>query len=216
VLRTPSDGGEAPNESSLRERKKAATRRAISEAAFELVASHGLSGVTVEAISDKAGVAPRTFWSYFSSKEEAVVGHDPHRPESLAQALLDRPAPEDPITALRHVLEEDMTRRWPDPQTSHLRYELIHSNPHLLAAAAAMFDELERRLVSALSERLGSEEGSDLFPGVIVSAACGAFRVAHRRWSDPDNLRGLRDLLDEAFFELGRGLALLSEASVTS
>jgi AcrR family transcriptional regulator len=216
VVRTPSNVLESPNESSLRERKKAATRRAISEAAFELVASHSLSGVTVEAISDKAGVSPRTFWSYFSSKEEAVVGHDPHRPEALAQGLLGRPASEDPITALRHVLEEDMTRRWPEPQTSHLRYELIHSNPHLLAAAAAMFDELERRLVSALSERLGTDEGSDLFPGVIVSAACGAFRVAHRRWSDPGNQRGLCDLLDEAFFELGRGLALLGKGSAPS
>ena len=50
---------------SHRERKKQATRRAIHDAAFELVEQSGFTGVTVEAISERAGVAPRTFWSYF-------------------------------------------------------------------------------------------------------------------------------------------------------
>src|SRR5579862_3444969 len=85
-------------ETSHRERKKLATRQAIHEAAFELVDESGLAHVTIEAVSERAGVAPRTFWAYFGSKEDAVLKRDPDRPRSLRQALLARPAGEDPVS----------------------------------------------------------------------------------------------------------------------
>jgi AcrR family transcriptional regulator len=197
-------------EASLRERKKLATRKAIHQAAFDLVSAHGFSGITVEAISDRAGVAPRTFWSYFSSKEDAVIDHDPERAGALADALLSRPQDEDPLTALRNVLVDDLSQKWPDAEIAHRRYELIRSNPQLMAAAAATYDEIERQLVSALAERLGCDPEADLFPGVMVSTAWGAFRIAHRRWGDPAESRGLLELLDDAFDQLKRGLAPLS------
>ncbi len=78
-------------ETSRRERKKQATRQALHEAAFVLVEEHGLAVVTVEAIADRADVATRTFFNYFSSKEEAVLDRDPGRPEALRRALLERP-----------------------------------------------------------------------------------------------------------------------------
>src|SRR5579875_1039070 len=84
----------APPTTSHRERKKAATRQAIHDAAFELVERNGLAGTTIEAISDRAGVAPRTFWAYFSSKEDAVINRDPDLPAVLHDALLDRPETE--------------------------------------------------------------------------------------------------------------------------
>src|SRR5579875_1062271 len=104
----------APPTTSHRERKKAATRQAIHDAAFELVERHGLAGTTVEAISDRAGVAPRTFWAYFSSKEDAVINRDPELPSVLHDAVVARPAGEDAMTALRAVLEEHVGRRLVD------------------------------------------------------------------------------------------------------
>jgi AcrR family transcriptional regulator len=191
---------------SLRERKKQASRRAIHQAAFDLVSERGLSQVTIEAISERAGVAPRTFWAYFSSKEEAVVDRDPLRPTTLAAALLQRPAAEDPLTALRHVLEQDLSTRSPEAEVARRRFELIRSDPHLMAAVAAWFDEIERSLVDALAIRLGRDTEADLFPGVMVAAAFGAFRVAHRRWGDPADPRSIGELLAEAFARLNEGM----------
>lgn len=199
----------APPASSHRERKKLATREAIHDAAFELVDRNGLSGTTIEAISDRAGVAPRTFWSYFASKEDAVIDRDPDRPALLHAALLGRPAEEDAITALRAVLEQHISDRLIDSKRAVRRQRLIRREPQLMAALAAYFDEIERALVSAVGERIGSDPARDLLPGVLVMAAGGACRVAQQRWADEHGRRPFGDILDEAFGRLADGLAPL-------
>ncbi len=57
----------------LREVKRAETRRALSEAAFELACERGLDHLTTDDIVERAGYSRRTFANYFSGKEEAVV-----------------------------------------------------------------------------------------------------------------------------------------------
>jgi AcrR family transcriptional regulator len=195
---------------SHRERKKLATRQAIHDAAFDLVDRHGLSGTTIEAISDRAGVAPRTFWSYFASKEDAVVNWAPERPHELRAALLARPEGEDAITSLRCVLRDYVGDRLTDSARAVRRQQLIRREPQLMAAAAAFFDEIERGLVSAVALRLGLDPTSDLRPGVLVAAACGACRVAQQRWADEQGRQPFHDLLDEAFAQLAEGLAPLA------
>jgi AcrR family transcriptional regulator len=61
---------------SLRERKRTETWTAIHEAAATLAQQRGLEHATVEAIAESAGVSPRTFFNYFPSKEDAVLGRD--------------------------------------------------------------------------------------------------------------------------------------------
>src|SRR5688572_19862544 len=85
----------------LRERKKLATRLALHEAALRLVAERGLDAVSVDEIADRADVSPRTFFNYFSSKDDAVLGLDPEAPRRQADAFLARPADEPPAQALR-------------------------------------------------------------------------------------------------------------------
>ena len=60
-------------EPGLRERKKAATRQALHEAAVRLAIAHGPDRITVEAVADEAGVSRRTFSNYFANKEEALL-----------------------------------------------------------------------------------------------------------------------------------------------
>ena len=200
----------APPATSHRERKKQATRQAIHDAAFDLVDSNGLSRTTIEAISDRAGVAPRTFWAYFSSKEDAVINRDPDWPLAVHDAVLARPAEEDAMTALRRVLEEHLSARLVDSERAVRRQHLIRREPQLMAALAASFDQIERAMVSAVATRLGVDPATDLLPGVLVMAAGGACRIAQQRWADEQGRRPFHDVLDDAFARLAQGLTPLS------
>src|ERR1700712_1655453 len=87
----------------LRERKKLATRLALHQAALQLVAERGLDRVSIDDIAERADVSPRTFFNYFSSKDDAVLPPDPAGRQRRAEAFASRPAGESPVQALRAV-----------------------------------------------------------------------------------------------------------------
>ncbi|WP_288467829.1 TetR/AcrR family transcriptional regulator, partial [uncultured Curtobacterium sp.] len=70
----------------LRERKRRATRFAIQQAALRIAIESGLAAVTVDEVSRRADVSPRTFFNYFPSKEQALLGDDPTLPDDDALA----------------------------------------------------------------------------------------------------------------------------------
>ncbi|MBT2888429.1 TetR family transcriptional regulator, partial [Streptomyces sp. McG5] len=96
---TPAATPDAPL--GLRERKKAATRQAVHEAAMRLTREHGLDHVTVEAIADAAGISRRTFSNYFAGKEDALLYGKEQYIQRLLDAVRDRPAEETNWQALR-------------------------------------------------------------------------------------------------------------------
>src|SRR2546423_14675192 len=75
----------------LRERKKQQTREALSWAALRLAVDRGLSNVLVEDIAAEAGVSPRTYNNYFSSKAEAITWRHLNRARRTADLLRARP-----------------------------------------------------------------------------------------------------------------------------
>ncbi len=76
-----------------------------------------------------------------------------------------------------------------------------------MAAVAATFDEIERALVEAVAARHGQDPEADLYPALIVSAACGACRVAQLRWSDEKGRPSLPTSSAPRFDHLAAGLA---------
>jgi AcrR family transcriptional regulator len=54
---------------SLREKQKHHTRSEIVRIAFELFATHGYEGVSVEMVCDTVGISRATFFNYFPQKE---------------------------------------------------------------------------------------------------------------------------------------------------
>jgi len=79
----------------LRERKRIATWDALHEAAATLALEHdSLQAVTVEAIADLANVSPRTFFNYFATKEDAVLGfRDPAVSDEALRSFRESTAP---------------------------------------------------------------------------------------------------------------------------
>ncbi|WP_238651154.1 MULTISPECIES: TetR/AcrR family transcriptional regulator [Kocuria] len=75
---------------SLRERKRLETRNSIHEACLNLAEERGYTGFTVDEAAEKAGISRRTFFNYFSSKEDALFDFDSEDlPEEYRQKYLD-------------------------------------------------------------------------------------------------------------------------------
>lgn len=177
----------------LRERKKAATRQSLHEAALRLAMSGGLDNVTVEDIADEVGVSRRTFSNYFANKEDAVLHADRERTRRLIDLVRVRPASEKPWTALRRSagqLYEQLTR--PDPiWVAQLR--LLRRHPSLLARQAADQIELERELADVLLTR-GAEDPE--LARLMVATFLAATRTAGALWFDAAGERPLPELMD--------------------
>ena len=88
---------------SLRERKKAETRTALSQAVLRLALERGLDAVTADDIAAAANVSVRTFHNYFGTKEEALVAAWRSEFQVYVDALRDRPADEPILASLEHV-----------------------------------------------------------------------------------------------------------------
>src|SRR5699024_11908322 len=86
-----------------REQKKLETRRAIRNAALELGTQRGVERLTVESIAHAAGISPRTFFNYFSSKEDALVADATEAASQKCALLLERPAEEAPVRAVHNA-----------------------------------------------------------------------------------------------------------------
>lgn len=54
--------------------KRRATRTALVTTARALTARHGVNGFTVEQLCEQVGVSRRTFFNYFPTKDEAILG----------------------------------------------------------------------------------------------------------------------------------------------
>lgn len=183
-----------------RERKKLATRRAIRSAALRLALEHGVDHFTVEEISEVADVAPRTFFNYFASKEDALVGEDSEDSAELREAIESRPASEAPLRTLHIVLRERCVEHTAQShrQEALSRQRLVRENPSLLPRQLAKFAALERTLTAAIAERAGADPERELWPGLFAALSVTTMRVAMQRWS-ADASRSPGELIDEAF-----------------
>jgi AcrR family transcriptional regulator len=191
--------------SGLRERKKLATRVALHEAALRLVAERGLDAVSVEDIAERADVSPRTFFNYFPSKLDAVVGIDPAAAQDLVEAFSTRPAGETPVQALRTVARQQAEDMAEEPELWPLRLQVIEANPALLARLAAAFGESERIMSAAIARRAGTATDA-LYPTLLASAAASVMRSALHSWHVTGFTASLSDLVDEAWDSLAAGL----------
>jgi AcrR family transcriptional regulator len=133
---------------SLRERQKAETWLALHNAAVASVLERGLESSTIESITDRAGVSQRTFFNYFPSKEDAVLG--------LRAPVLD-PALLEGFSFAQDVLGQVSRLLLAVAGSSHegvdqvRRRELTRQYPHLIHRLIERMNEAENLVRGALA-----------------------------------------------------------------
>jgi AcrR family transcriptional regulator len=142
-----------------RERKKAATRQAIADAALRLFLERGYNQVSIREIADAADVSTATVFKHFSGKEALVFDQEESTDAHLIAAVRRRAEGESVLTALRrHVLGTWLPIA-ADPQHQEF-IRLVDTTPALRAYAERMWARHTDTLSAAIAEEIGVDRGS--------------------------------------------------------
>jgi AcrR family transcriptional regulator len=185
--------------SGLRERKKAALRSDLVEAAMALFLERGFHGTLVDDIADAAGISRRTFFHYFPAKQDVIVDWFRQQGEYLAGAFSARPTSETIWSSLlaAFIQMHDFYGK-DDRRVIELR-RMIHLEPALLAKKYDFYVFVAQILLPAVKRRLGVSKQSSLVAHVLVQAAIGAYNATNGEWALRSGSRSFNALARRAF-----------------
>jgi len=194
----------APIDGGLRSRKRAATRAAITAVARALTAERGLNGYTVEEVCERAGISRRTFFNYFPTKEDAIIGHaDDDVPSGVIDEFVAggacSPAGDISPTLFRDLirlslrLAEDMTASEED--TRQL-IGVVRKEPQLILRIIGVTEQREAQFARDVARREGVSPDHPVVQMAVVLLSTIARKSSMAYFSD-GNSRPYRELLLE-------------------
>ncbi|MGH3637788.1 MAG: TetR family transcriptional regulator [Mycobacterium sp.] len=196
----------------LRERKKADTRRALSDAALKLAFEHGVDDVTREAIANLAGVSLRTFNNYFNGKYEALAYRQAERLRRSIVVLRGRPSDEPLWTSITEAvlqpLEEDFGEATSAEDRVPTRAELVEIRKLLMRPEIrnAMSRELFDEWVDVVAERSGTDPARDMYPRLVSAVVRAVGDAAMDTYATADPPVAVTTLLREGLAAVAAGL----------
>ncbi len=141
-----------------RTERKAATASRLTSISRRWTAERGLSGFTIEQLCDEVGISRRSFFNYFPSKEEAVLGVD-ETDEAARFALLFIERGSRGWTAVLDDLIDlgaEFSAAMDFGASEHSDFiAAIEREPRLLARALGMNREREQQLAELVAAREG-------------------------------------------------------------
>lgn len=174
----------------------------ITAVAMEMFAERGFNSVTVEDIAAEAEISVRTFYRYFSAKEELLQVMIRRRAATLARALAARPVDEPPLRSLRIALEEAIAAE--DQAAVEQWITVVADTPGVLRAVlGGNIIEMNATIAEFLGSRLGTG-GDEVVPTTLAVAAGAVIQSAQTRW----HLNGgdLSETISEALLVLEEGI----------
>lgn len=142
----------------LRERKKRERKQALRTAAIELTLEKGFANVTIEDICDRCGVSRRTFFNYYATKEEALLGRadtvfdDEDQP---AIAEFESGGPEGRLIAdLAHLLTSLVRTRLNRREEMRQYHRILRQDPSLMQVQMSRMGNNERLFREMIQRRL--------------------------------------------------------------
>jgi AcrR family transcriptional regulator len=190
----------------IRERTRRLAQTELTAVAQDLFVAQGYDGTTVDQIAAAAGMSKRTFFRYFPSKDDLVIGKYDLFADHMAEALDERPADEPVWESLRRVfditldyIEDDHQRARNDAMD-----EIVRSTPQLYARYLEKMQRVQQLLTGRVAARLsnGDYDPTDPRPAAIVGAAFACMQAARQAWFASDRSKAFGIYLDNAMSAL--------------
>ena len=143
-----------------RERKKAATRKAISDVATMMFLERGFDNVSIREVADAADVSPTTVFAHFPQKEALVFDEDDEQRDRLVSAVRDRPAGSTINRAIHDFYSTEIRANVDEhgDDVTRIFMTFLNETPALREYAARMWLRHEDALSHAIAEELGLPE----------------------------------------------------------
>lgn len=159
-----------------RERKKAATRRALSETALQLFLERGFDSVTVREIAEAADVSTTTLMNYFPTKEALVFDLDDELEHSLVEAVTGRAPDMSVLESLRRYMRERVERAVSGRHADRFM-KLVLDTPALSDHWRKVWLRHEQALAEAVAAELG-RPADDMACTALAHLVLDAFSLA--------------------------------------
>jgi AcrR family transcriptional regulator len=183
----------------LRERTRRAVHAEITDTALRLFAEQGFEATTVEQIAAAAGISRRSFFHYFRSKEDVVLGDLEALGRRVRDALEARPATETAWEALRAALK---TLHAPGAGTvTALQVADMYADaPSLRAKHLEKHLRWQELFAPDIERRLGIAPGATGDPRAraVIAAALACLDTAVEAWRESGGTADPVDLFDAA------------------
>lgn len=166
--------------------------------ALRLFADHGVDEVTVDDIADAADISRRTFFRYFSSKDDVLYGNPERQLKIVHTALDSAPATASPrarVRAMLLALAIDFEDR---REVLLLRKRIAAKTPDAFAHGRGSYNTLQDAVIDALAAHMNVDADIDPRPRVYVLAGFGALQAAARMRLTTGSERSLEAATAEA------------------
>ncbi|MFE9438392.1 TetR/AcrR family transcriptional regulator [Streptomyces sp. NPDC006602] len=190
------------SELSLRQRKKLATRSALSHAAWSLMAEQGLDAAPPEAVAEAANGAPRTFRNYFGSREKAILHGLVSRGTILVDTMRARPAEEPGWDSLVKVLPAFTATFAVQRDDIAVLMRAVAENPAMRAQHFVAHEDAHQRLAEFIADRTGTDVERDLAPRLLAATAAAVLRTSVEIGARGETGATLPDLVREGLAQL--------------
>lgn len=183
-------------------RARSTTADQLSRIGLEMFIRDGFDNVTVEDIAAAAGIGRRTFFRYFSSKNDLPWGDFDSLLNHMRSRLDEVPDGMPLFEALREAVID--FNRFPEQEMPLLRQRMkcLLTTPTLVAHSALRYQAWREVIASFTAERLGIREDSHL--AMTLGRVClGISLSAYEEWLQDENL-DLAQLIDLGFRDTRR------------
>ena len=184
----------------VRERTRRAVRDELSQLAKELFVEKGYDETTIDDLAAAAGMSRRTFFRYFASKEELIVGKYEILGEQLAEDVAARPADEPLWTSLRQAFGRIVEYAENDAHKAEsvALENIVRDHPALNASYLDRVSRMQELVLDQVRIRTGQQDLTDPRTPAIVGAAFSCLIAAWATWLAPNQTQPFGDLLDQA------------------